>query len=172
MKNRKYTTHELEVEIAKYFNYFKNLIIPCVYFPSQSYGHECDLLVITKAGYAIEIEIKISLCDLKADMQKIHNHNSKKLRYLYFAIPQNLEIHIEYIPSKAGILVLYDTIVGRRNGRSTCIKEMRKPQTLSNYKLTSEEQYRLARLGALRIWTSGARHKLNKVYQNSERLFN
>jgi len=63
-------TSDIEFAVAKYFNFRKNLIVPNV-----SWGfniHECDLLIVRKSGYAIEVEIKISKSDFKADFKKIH----------------------------------------------------------------------------------------------------
>jgi hypothetical protein len=54
-------TAEMEVELGRYFNYRQNIIVSNV---SWGLGiHECDLLIITKSGYATEVEIKVSLSD-------------------------------------------------------------------------------------------------------------
>jgi len=62
------TSKEIEILVADYFNYRANLIVPNV---SWGLGvHECDILVLTKAGYAWEVEIKTSVADVKADLKK------------------------------------------------------------------------------------------------------
>ena len=62
------TTTEMEVALAHYLNMRVNLIVPNI-----SWGmfiHECDLLVITPAGYMWEVEIKVSKQDLSRDSKK------------------------------------------------------------------------------------------------------
>ncbi len=51
-------------------------------------GYEADILAITKAGYAYEYEIKLSLADFRVDRKKICKHASisgavKKIPYPY-----------------------------------------------------------------------------------------
>jgi hypothetical protein len=84
-------------------------------FWGLNFRHEIDLLSVTTNGYATEIEIKINLQDIKADLKKRHNHESIKVKKLYFAFPETLyEKALKYIPEKAGIILiskdLYPTI--------------------------------------------------------------
>jgi len=141
-------TKVMEIALAKYFDPCKNLIVPNV-----SYGmirYECDLLLMSKSGYLTEIEIKISKQDLKKDRKKRHNHDSRKIKYLYFAIPYKL---IED-KDKAGIIVVKNNL---RNfnpfykQRNIC-EIIRKPKILNKYKLSDKEKFKLARLGAIRVW--------------------
>ena len=100
----KITTAEMECCVASFLNYRSNLIVPNV-----SWGmalHECDLLVITKAGYAWEVEIKVTKADLKKDSEKWHGHRSSRIKHLFFAIPTYLQDAIEYIPERAGIITV------------------------------------------------------------------
>jgi len=74
---RKIKTLEMEIVLAGYFKFLTNLVIPNV-----SYGflpYEADLLVLMKSGWVDEVEIKVSLSDLKADAKKRHTHDSPKL---------------------------------------------------------------------------------------------
>lgn len=137
------STLEMEIKIAEYFGSRQNLIIPNV-----SWGfniHECDLLIMTPAGYLYEVEIKISLADLKKDRFKNHKHYSDKIKMLYFAIPEKLYQNINYIPERSGILVL------KENGIIEC---RRNPEIKKNaISLNIYKKFELARLGSLRIWT-------------------
>lgn len=148
-------TIEMEISLAEYFSPRVNLIVPNVSW--GFYSHECDLLLISKSGYATEIEIKISQADLKADLKKKHGHINNKIKYLYFALPEYLESYIEYVPEHAGII-----LVGEREGKkyrwlcqysykANC-KIIRSPQKQGNYKLSIEEQSHIGKLGAMRIW--------------------
>lgn len=138
------TTKEIELAVAHYFDIRQKTIIPNI-----SWGlniHECDLLILTNSGYATEIEIKVSKSDLKADMKKLHHqgHYEKKIKYLYFAIPEKLEKDIQYIPKHAGIIKVSKT------GYIDIIR----PPIYNNKcrKLTTEEQLHFMKLGCIRIW--------------------
>lgn len=151
-------TIDIEVEIAHFYKPNTNLVIPNVSWGFLRY--EADLLIISKAGYLTEVEIKVSLSDLKRDLDKKHSHDDPKIKYLYFAIPEKLEKHIQYIPEKAGIYIVrsrkgYD---GDNYKYVDCIriaKENKLCKAIDIY-----DRYTLARLGALRIW--GLKRKLIK----------
>ena len=143
----KITTPEMEIALSLYFNRRTNLIVPNISW--GFFNHECDLIVLTPAGYAWEIEIKVSRQDLIADKKKRHNHNDHRIKYLYFAIPEYLEKDIEHIPERAGIIIVYNT---ERYGHRCRV--IRPPTAIANpYKFTDKDRYKIARLGALRIWT-------------------
>jgi hypothetical protein len=93
-------------------------VIPnCSYF-----GHECDVLVISKSDYATEIELKASLSDLKADMKKWHKHYSPYIRQLYFGISEDIDYDkaLEYIPENAGIILFYKPQYGKFINQYVC----------------------------------------------------
>jgi hypothetical protein len=140
---------EIEIAIANHFNYRQNLIVPNVCWGMGL--HECDLLILTKSNYAYEIEIKVSKQDLIKDLNKAHKHESKKIKYLWFAVPDKLMEFAGYIPKHAGILK-----VEKRYTTSNAwwykVTRERWAETKSKYKWSSQERYELARLGALRIW--------------------
>jgi hypothetical protein len=142
MKKFDISTEEIESLIANHFGIRTNLVIPNV---SWGFGiHECDLLIVSKAGYCTEVEIKVSAADLKKDLSKGHKHKSNKIKYLYFAIPSYLIKYVEFIPDNAGIFIITS------KHRVFCIA---KPvQNNSCRAITLQEQYEVARLGALRIW--------------------
>ncbi|MDA3900034.1 MAG: MmcB family DNA repair protein [Spirochaetes bacterium] len=137
-------TSEIEMAMVRHLDARKNLIVPNVYW--GMFDHELDLCVVSKAGYITEIEIKVSLSDLKKDRAKKHLHYDKKdrIKYLYFAIPAKLAKHIEHIPKNAGVYVV------TTKGRVVKIASS-KPWPKARA-LTIEERYIVARLGALRIW--------------------
>lgn len=141
----KITTLQMELLIAKYFNPRQNLIVPNI-----SWGmwmHECDLLVMSKAGYLTEVEIKVSAGDLKKDREKRHGHRDERIKALYFAIPEYLLKYKEYIPEQAGILVVKKIYTQLR------VVLERHPKQNKTQALSLEDQFKVARLGALRIWT-------------------
>lgn len=136
------TAKQIETRIARYFGIRANVIVPNVSWGLLPY--EADMLIMPRSGVLYEIEIKVSKGDLIADKKKNHTHNSNLVRELYFAIPKKLEPHIEHIPERAGILLVEKT------GH---VKKIRDPKVnLSAQKLSEQDRYTLARLGAMRIW--------------------
>lgn len=143
---------EMEIAIFREFNPRRNLIVPNV-----SWGlllHEIDILVLRPSGVAIEIEIKVSKSDLIADKSKDHAHNSDKISMLYFAVPSNLLVYSEHIPSHAGIIEVREDGVCRY---------YRNAEEKSKYRFTQEERFQLARLGTMRISSLK-----NKIFQLKE----
>ena len=96
---------EIEYWVAKEFDYRKNVVVPNVSWGLRDLGHECDLLVLRASGHCVEVEIKRSLSDLKADKIKGHRHSSQMIRELWFAIPADIyEKAVDHIPGAAGII--------------------------------------------------------------------
>ena len=148
MSTKKITTLEMEIALAAFFNYSINLIVPNVHWGMNM--HECDLLMVSKAGYCTEIEIKVSRADLKNDAKKRHGHFSNRIKCLYFAIPTYLEHCIEFVPERAGIITVKPD--EPEDWRPRC-KIIRKPVPNKATKMPDAERYKVARLGALRIWS-------------------
>lgn len=138
------TCHEIETAIAKYFNPRQNVIVPNVWW-GLGLNHECDLFVMTKSGHAYEIEIKTSKADLRKDLNKRHQHISKYLRRLYFALPEKLADCVGLIPEKAGILMV------QSNGH--VIKQREAQINKTAVPLSVKQQLKLGHLGTMRIWT-------------------
>ena len=179
-KIKKITTLEMEVELSKYFDPRINIVVPNVSW--GMFTHECDLIRLTPSGYCTEIEIKVDLSDLKKDKEKWHEHmdghvkvsavdgytkirsRPGKIKYLYFAIPEYLEKHIEHIPERAGILVVRE-IEDSDGDLFIKVFETRKPQKQCNYKFSTEERIKILELMAMRIW--GLKKKLAKFQNNT-----
>lgn len=139
------TLMEIEVAIARYFNPRQNIIVPNISWGLMN--HECDMLVVTKSGFATEIEIKRSRADLLADFRKAHHHEEHRIRELYYCIPECLyEKCVDLIPEEAGVLVV-KTINGKHYIRVSRPAQRRKCRAL-----TPVEMFKLARLGTLRIF--------------------
>lgn len=138
-------TRDIELAVATHFNFRKYLILPNI---SWGMGvHECDLMIVRRSGYAIEVEIKISLSDLKKDREKPHQHRSNKIKELYFAIPMSrYEKWAEYIPERAGIILV--------NEDTHRCKIVRNPETNKKAKPFGDaELAKFGRLGILRYWS-------------------
>jgi hypothetical protein len=142
VKRRYQTAAEIEIKIAQWFNYRTHLIVPNVCWGASL--HECDLLILTKAGYALEVEIKVSKGDIIRDSKKLHQHRSEKIKRLFFAIPKKLEKHIGLIPEHAGVITVDET------GYCRLIRNA-KPNRAAK-KWGDKDRFNIARLGAMRIW--------------------
>lgn len=140
---------EVEEAVARMFGIRKHFAI----VPNVSWGllsHECDLLVVRKSGYAIEVEIKVSRSDLKKDEQKRHGHIEwqNRIKELYFAVPDKLlGSALEFVPINAGIIT-----VGRNNVGVT-YAHIERPAVSNKHSraLDHAEMLTLARLGSMRI---------------------
>lgn len=146
-------TIDIEVAIAKYYGVRKNIIVPNISWGFQ-WMHECDMFIVSKAGIATEIEIKLNRSDLLADFKKGHDHKDKagRITYFYYAMPETIyEKCKDLIPLDAGILTCER---GSWEGASAYMREKRKPTRRKNTrKLTPEEQLKIAWLGTMRIFS-------------------
>lgn len=137
---------DIELAVADWLDTRRNLIVPNV-----SYGlnlHECDLLVLSKSGYATEIEIKVSHSDLKADAKKWHEHRSKRIKFLYFAMPAEMKAYIDDVPAKAGVIL----VSLKQYGSGYCEIVRRPLANALAVKFSMDDQFQMARLGTLRMW--------------------
>jgi hypothetical protein len=135
-------------------------------------GNECDLLVITRDLRVIDIEIKISKSDLKADIKKdkwYHRwdwridgawhgrrdkHNRRRREWPehawkhYYAMPESVwDMSMSAIlPKNSGIILLCD-----RNR----IKLIRRAKPCRDAKkISAEDAINIARLSSLRMWNA------------------
>lgn len=151
------TTEEIETAVARHLGWRTHIIVPNISWGANV--HECDLFVVSKSGYATEVEIKISAADLKKDALKRHGHRSDKIRYLYFAIPKKLIKHWKHIPARAGVYV-----IDHKGG----VHVLRKPQRNKvARRLTEKEIANISRLGVMRYWSQRGGASVLKVEVNS-----
>ena len=163
-------TIEIEVAIAKLFDVRKNIIVPNI-----SWGligmHECDMFLIKKSGLAVEIEIKISKSDFMADLKKNHQHIDVQHRIseFYYAMPIDLiDKCIDLIPEHAGIIVC-ERYLNYKKIEMVRAHIKRTPKKIKGArKLTEAEQFRIARLGTMRIFT--LKEKIIKERKNGNSI--
>ena len=150
-------TIEIEIAIMEYFDIRQNLIVPNISWGIANL-HECDILSLSKAGYATEVEIKVSKSDLLKDKEKGHGHRHNHIAQLFFAVPKKLEdIALSAIPERAGLFVVekhryrvpgFDNVYKFVTG----IIMVRQCERNKNaVKWSEKERYQLARLGTMRI---------------------
>ena len=160
----KLTTLDMELRLIRYFNHRVNTIVPNV-----SWGlsvHECDLLILTPGNYLTEVEIKVSLSDLRADKLKTHGHANSIISRLYFAIPDYLQEYSDLIPENAGILIARTSdnaprTPGLRNKEwFTGITKVREAK-FNKFMVKDSVRNDLQRLGTMRIY--GLKDKINRL---------
>lgn len=158
-KDKPLNSSDIELAVAKFFNWRMNLIVPNVFW-GLGFLHELDVMVVTKAHYAYEIEIKVSLSDLKADLKKWHGHFNDRIRKLFFAIPKiMLEKSIEFIPQRAGILSV---------SQGLFVETVRPPKINKNAKpLDDKTISKLYQLAAMRTWA--LKTKLQEIRKRKQK---
>ncbi|MCM1301982.1 MAG: hypothetical protein NC226_09710 [Bacteroides cellulosilyticus] len=111
---------------------------------------EADLLVMSKAGYVTEFEIKRSYTDFVADFKKDASaHNAPQIYNFYYVVPISIIEKVmkylrEYVEEEPAVLAYDETGKFKNYGGY--------PQRKGGRKLFLEEQLKLARLGTLRYW--------------------
>ncbi len=114
-------------------------------------NHECDMLIVTKNCYLTEVEIKISLSDLKADFKKKHQHKDENIKNFYYAFPEEMkEKALELIPKECGILIAVEKKCSIPYRTIECY---RKPKINKEAKPVNDIVLsKIYRLGYLRYW--------------------
>lgn len=160
MKDTNLSIHQIELAVAQVFGVRNNIIVPNV-----SWGffatHEADLVIINKAGYMTEVEIKRSWEDFLHDFKKQTTHDEGKVSWKYFAVPQCLSERVwQYLCDNGhmdcGVIQYLED--GNANF-VYCPNNML--SHIESKKLFLEEKLAIARLGCMRIWS--LKNKLNKI---------
>ncbi len=129
------------------------ICIPNVSLYGPEGMYEADLLIITRTKHVMEIEIKVSLEDMKRDLKKKIIHNHKMIYMVYYAFPKKLydeykEQINELVPSFAGIMIIkednFENIIIRRS-----LKRKVRP-------ISFTKQIELMKLAAMK-WCTGHR---------------
>lgn len=97
---------DVEIAVANLLNYRVYTIAPNISW-GLGLNHECDLLALDQKNRFTEVEIKISMSDLKKDFEKRHGHKSKYIGRLIYAFPKTmLEQALPLIPKDCGIITV------------------------------------------------------------------
>lgn len=141
-------------------------------------GHECDVLGVTTDLRIIDIEVKISRSDLKADAKKdkwwhrtnwMHGGKAqpvthpRKVWKHYYALPKEIwkPDLLDCLPSKASGVLLLD-LQGYPRGAGEFMRvsvERRATPAKDAYRVKPEEVMDIARLANLRMWEAYKREE-------------
>jgi len=139
----------MEVAVAKLVGWRQNVIVPNVSW-GLGLGHECDVLVLDGKNRFTEIEIKISVPDLKKDFRKPHGHSSAIISRLVYAVHESvLAAALQIVPARFGLIaVKWDDGVGFK------ARWIRQCRHRANAKpVPAETVSKFMALGCMRIWT-------------------
>lgn len=142
----KVTTNQVEISLMHWCDIRRNVVVDRIKHINGLFAFEADMLMVRPSGYMIGFEIKVSKADFNADKKKSHFNNPvryEKFRHYYYVVADNIVDHaLNNIPEFCGLMS-----VGS-DGRLHVVKQ---PPIISDYKLTTEQQFAVARLGAMRI---------------------
>lgn len=169
------TTLQMEVALMKHFNFRQNIIVPNVSDFSTLIYTEADLLVLTKAGYATMVEIKVSKSDLLADKkkqwmkrvynaehpdnplkgtlnEKFHKIYFKGIKEKYYAVPEEMkDFALQNIPDWCGLITVQERNIKVKQMYS--IKVVRQATKLFPEKWDEKKIKHLMHLGCMRIYS-------------------
>lgn len=125
--------------------------------------YEADLLALTASGYMVEVEVKVSLSDLKRDAAK-RKWESRAFRELvsrfYYAMPAALwakPAAQEAVRPGAGAIVVEHTQHGIR------ARVVREADRTGARALNERERFALARVGTFRAWGPVLKHRQRQL---------
>ena len=165
------TVKDIQALLAEYFGIRNNIIVPNVSWGLLDY--EADLLIMNKTGYVTEIEIKRSWSDFLADFKKDENaHKSEIIYQFWYCVPDSLykdcieklkEVYPDSL-DRPNVISYSDSGVLNFHGKSAsyCRGKHRK--------MFLEEQLKLARLGAMRYWSSEFKRMKNASESESNNV--
>jgi len=146
-----FTPHEMKAMVAGYFRYKKQC--PIIAFEGSNRlrwatGEPADILIVTESRMLYEVEVKVSLSDLKSDRHKskhwtfTNSPDSLPVYKFYFAVPQEisnaaLDICREYYPY-AGLLAV-TKFPFNSAARDFGVKIVSSPNHLNNKPLSVKE---------------------------------
>jgi hypothetical protein len=119
--------------------------------------HEKDLICVSPNGYAYEVEIKISIADLKRDKLKArwrHNNGGSWLpiRAMSFAMPPEVWAHPDAeasVPEQCGVI----TVDVAEPIRSRQVKIVREARKVTRQKVSDSDRAKLYHLAHDRYWS-------------------
>lgn len=157
------TEREIQRALAVWINYRRHLCLPNMNGGLGFWSRgEMDFVAVTGAGFVIEIEIKVTLADLRREWRspvKIEKHRrahtvTKGLRRFFICTPAKIaqkareEIEAEPLLAYAGILKAVE-----QHERSAWVGMVRPAQNLkSARKLTPDERMKIGHLATMRLW--------------------
>lgn len=126
--------------------------------------YESDMFSVTKAGYAVEHEIKMSAQDFARDADKDKGAKYRRLekgdpsgpKFFWYVVPETIVPQIR-VPAWAGLMV------ARPYGRGARLRVVKKAPALHSAKVPGETRVHISGLFYWRFWSLRKRTILGKV---------
>jgi hypothetical protein len=137
------------------FRYRQYLVVPNVFW-GWDLPYEADLIAVSRALYASEIEIKVSKHDLLQDPEKRKHKMQRpsKISYFYYAMPEELTQYFtpeNGFPETLGLIkITKDRSWEDDRYRAEYVRRAQKHP--NSRKITEAERVRLLELAYCRIW--------------------
>jgi hypothetical protein len=146
---------QVELAVAEHFRWRQNLVVPNVSWGLPGLHYEADLVVVYPSRWAIEVEVKVTRADIKADRNKrkwdsqhFECISRNLFKEFWIAVPLGLET-CDAIPDFAGVLT-----VDPRPDMMRWARLVRRPQRNKAARPLTPQQYQaLQRLAYFRVWT-------------------
>ncbi len=137
--------HRMRFALARYFNWFSCHMMPEWFID----GGIADLLFVSRAGYATEIEIKCSLSDWNADKSKEKWLKERPfVARFFYAVPAELaERPPIWLPEHAGIIAIKPSKLGYDD-----VRIVREARRFKAKKLPADEFARMHTACYHRFW--------------------
>ena len=147
----KLTSANIELSLLNYLDWRRDMIVSNVSWGMLKY--EADIVVLTRSGYATEIEIKISKQDIIRDKNKEHDHDDWHFKYLYFAVPEPLkDFAMENIPERAGLYTVKDKRIVEAGALTGKVCKVRAAEIAPDFrKWKDREILYLGKLASMRV---------------------
>ena len=140
------TSDQIKAIVASYWRYIKQCPVIALEVNSNlsSYSGEetADVLAVDKNRYLIETEVKVSLADLRRDIEKEKHRSFSQgscvARYFYFAVPQDLANVARLICDE---LYPYAGVLGVNGLDEYGVAIYRKPEPLTGKRLSFSQVF-------------------------------
>lgn len=155
--------------LARYFDWWQNRIVT----EWDIDGGRADMLVLTRAGYATEVEIKLTRSDWIKDGRKVKWLGaSPHVARFFYAIPETLmprgaalaDVLPPNVPEHAGVLVVR---AGHGYGGYDQVREERAARRMKAQKLPDAERARIVESYYYRFWRLNMRELERRLYHEA-----
>lgn len=161
MADTKWSLLEIELALADKFDWKRNIVTFNIngWSGKLPIFHECDVLVMTRAGYLTEIEIKRSLVDFKKDFKKEHAHsNDSVIKNFWYCVPAKiyekcLEFWKDHARFRINGFIVYSDEYDWIWFQDYSVENPPGLPEKKFVKLSDEQMFEVARLGAMRAVT-------------------
>jgi hypothetical protein len=149
---------DIQYALVHRLNWRQNRIMPEFYLD----GGQCDLLQVTRSGYATEYEIKVSRSDWKKDATKDKWRRPRPhVARFFYAVPIELaDYWPEWAPDGAGLIAVRLT-----NEQWPVLKEIRPAKRFAAQKLNQQTLDRMYEAAYFRFWNYSTASAHDRLYR-------